>query len=219
MSGVKAYRDALVKCGIAVEIQSPEYMNALCEAVFEKRSSADNVARLVVSHGRFTTRDEKETALLIPPDEAAVRSVVAALMLLPARNDKAGFAALPILQALRPSGRLDEIAVAKQRLVRDVVKDKAGDIAAAYSAQLLGNSWGGKTPAIPTFEHEGKSWTALQGSQVGLSTAYDWECALIVPKAEWDPNPDDWHYFYGRPVRFKRGRDGFVGRRFKFVAK
>lgn len=222
---LESYRKTLLEHGIAAEVQSSEHMAALCEAVFAKGSKADQVARRVVEHGRFVTtqklangKDAERHLLVMPPDKDVVRSVVSALMPLSAGYDKTSLAAMSVLHALRPSGGEPRIKVPVERLRLDSLKNVQGDIASAYSAHLLAQS-ANKRPAVRSVEVDGSRWVVVGGWQQGkaggrMSDVYIWDAAEVVRSKPSDP--DEWHFYYGRPVTVAKKR-AFLGRRVKFV--
>lgn len=222
---VEEYQKSLLKCGIAAEVPSPEHMKALCEAVLDEGSGADPVARCVISNGWFATKERRidRHLLVVPPDEDAIRSVVSAIMPLPARCDTAAIAAIAVLQTLRPSGDEPKIRVPRKRTAIDALGGKKGDIAAAYSSHILSQCKAdpsGRMPApkVPTATVDGRRWVVLAGQQEKPgSDAYVWSAAEVVPADEWEPNPDDWHYYYGRPITIEKSKKAFVGKRATFT--
>jgi hypothetical protein len=231
---VEAYQAALKKHGIGCELSSPAHMAALCNAVASGEVEADDVARCVIAYGRFEAPLKlsgggalARTLLVVPPEPEVIRSVVRALMPLPQRCDQAGYGALDVLRALRPSGGEPRIKVAASRLVNDAKKGVKGDIAAAYSVHELSkcraNGHGEAEPGrVAFFEHDGKFWTTVAGSQLGgkkPSKYYAWDACEIVPEDKFEANPDEWHLYYGRRVIYGKNQKGILGRRVKFVPK
>jgi hypothetical protein len=216
------YRSALLKYGIATEIQSPEHMKAMCVAVMKSRDS-DESARRVIEHGRFVSKEHgvERYLLIVPPDKDVIRSVVSAMMPIQHRGSRAGMAALMVLRTLRPSGAEPCIAVPAKRLRLNPVKGIRGDIAAAYSANLLSDP--SDSPGVKTVVVDDVTCVVLSGSQEtrrGKPTdVWAWDAGMIVDPGEWKPDPDEWHYYYGRRVTYSKKKPGVIGKRVKFVAR
>jgi len=215
----ESYRKALLKHGVAVELPSPVHMLDLCSAVMSSRPRPST--RSVVEHGRFIAEKKSDgfvierNFLLIPPNEDVVRDVILDLMPLASTGTKGGYAALEVLKTLRPSG-YPEVKLDASRMVRDTKNNELGDVAAAYAAYDLSGIPSVDPVKVKSIEHDGRDWVVLLGVQIAGTPFYSWDAAEAVPEAEWQPDANEWHTYYGRRVLVGKSRR-VLGQRVTFV--
>lgn len=218
MSGEEAYRKALLKHGVAVELPSPAHMQDFCSDVM---SEAGEMTRVVVENGRFSSERKRggfvveRNFILIPSNEDVVRNVVLDLMPLASTGTKGGWAALEVLKTLRPSG-YPTVKMDSARLVRDPEKSEYGDVASAYAAFELTGMPSSDYVKVRSIKHDGRDWVVLLGVQVPRTNLYSWDAAEAVPEDEWEADPDLWHSYYGRRVLVGKSRR-ILGQRVTFV--
>jgi hypothetical protein len=104
---------------------------------------------------------------------------------------------------------MNTIIVPWRRLEHAVFTDHEGDIAAAYSSDIM--------PKVRVFLHEGRLWTSTGGGGSGLTPAHA-DCHQIIPEDEYTGTRDKVpHSHEGERVTFKGGAFR-LGPKVRFIA-